>query len=361
MPVHNAEPYLCSAIKSVLNQTFADFELIIINDGSTDSSARTIAGFASRDPRIVALDQPNVGIVATLNKAIALARAPLLARMDADDISDPDRLRAQVAMFELRPNLAALGGHARVIDTAGRPRALSLVPIGSRQIAKATLTHCPLIHPAAMLRRAFVAQVGGYHPELEPAEDYDLWLRLLDAGYEVDNLNRVVLLYRQHDQSVSHQRRSHQALKTLMARKLNALRRAGLPLPALCDAPDTGTFLRNLPPPFRPSDAEILEAELGSVESLANSQVRSMLARLDQSVVDPGHERPAALLRLRAGLVLLWRGNRSAGLAAIADALSSYPMVIPDQLVRTLKPRWTRMLRRIQYVGGRIRAVLAGS
>src|SRR5688572_27177242 len=115
MPVYNAEQFLREAIESVLAQTFDRYEFIIIDDGSTDTSPQIIKGFAERDPRIRVFRQENLGLVATLNRGLQLARAPLVARMDADDICLPIRFETQLRCFQNRSNLGVLGGFINVI------------------------------------------------------------------------------------------------------------------------------------------------------------------------------------------------------------------------------------------------------
>src|SRR5262245_14197402 len=110
MPIYNAGRFLPAAVESVLAQTFADFELIAIDDGSRDGSSEVLAQLAARDPRIRVFAQENRGIVATLNRALELARAPLVARMDADDLSRPDRFAKQIAFLRQHPEVAAVSG-----------------------------------------------------------------------------------------------------------------------------------------------------------------------------------------------------------------------------------------------------------
>src|SRR5262245_47416384 len=116
MPVYNAGRFLAPALDSILAQTFADFELIAIDDGSSDGSGKVLAEFAARDRRVCVLTQENCGIVATLNRALELARAPLVARMDADDLSRPDRFAQQVAYLREHPDVAVVSGAMDQID-----------------------------------------------------------------------------------------------------------------------------------------------------------------------------------------------------------------------------------------------------
>lgn len=177
MPVRNAEDHLDDAIASVCEQTFADFEFVILDDGSTDASPAIIDRWAKRDPRIrvVRRDRPH-GLVGSANAAVRQAAAPLVARMDADDVSEPDRLRRQVAVFRRVPDAVLVATLWRGIDAAGavvRPRdRWSLLGAGK----------FPFCHGSVMVRRDAFEQVGGYRVECEGWEDLDLWLRLRRAG-----------------------------------------------------------------------------------------------------------------------------------------------------------------------------------
>jgi hypothetical protein len=346
---HNAEAFLAPAIRSILEQTFSDFELIIVNDGSHDSSGAIIAGFAATDSRIVSVDQENAGIAETLNRAIALARSPLLARMDADDIALPRRFELQHRAFARRPELAALGSLARVIDEAGRIIGASYAPIGQRQIAKAALTYCPLTHPSVMMRRQPLEHVGRYRTHYEAAEDYDLWLRLLDAGYALDNLNHMLLDYREHVGGTSSSRRARQELCTLLARSASLMRQQGLSDAVLEESAVDEAALRRLPPSFRPCEAQILKAVHGPATALDSEQLQQMLRRLTDSETGQVCRRESATLRLRCGLVLLARGCFGAGLAAIGTALRADSLVIFRQLLRSANMRSVRVVRRLRY------------
>jgi glycosyltransferase involved in cell wall biosynthesis len=122
MPVRDGERFLQSAIDSVLAQSFTDFELIVIDDGSSDSTLAILAEAARRDPRIVVVSKGSMGIVAALNLGLAMARSPLVARLDADDIALPGRLARQVETMQRDPVLGVLGGFAELIDESGRTR-----------------------------------------------------------------------------------------------------------------------------------------------------------------------------------------------------------------------------------------------
>jgi glycosyltransferase involved in cell wall biosynthesis len=204
MPVYNAEPFIAKAMESVLSQTYPYFECIVINDGSTDKTGAILQSFSERDTRIRLVSRENRGLVATLNEGIALARAPLIARMDADDIAYPERFSLQITFMNEHPEVVALGTCYEVIDFKDRVLVVSdLEPQSNEEIQNTLLSGIPcLCHPTVMMRKEAVLRVGGYEPETMLAEDLDLWLRLGEIG-QLANLPQVLLGYREHGGSVS--------------------------------------------------------------------------------------------------------------------------------------------------------------
>jgi len=148
MPVYNGEKWLAYAIDSILHQSLADFELIAVDDGSTDGSRKLLDDAARRDSRIRTADQPHLGVAAALNRGIALARSQVIARMDADDLSHPDRLQKQLAFLDKHPRVAALGSWARVIDERGR---------GTGEMRPATEPH--VLHDILEKKNPFISTI----------------------------------------------------------------------------------------------------------------------------------------------------------------------------------------------------------
>lgn len=231
LAVYNGERWLAETLASLTAQTFEDFEAIVIDDGSTDGSAAILKATAARDPRYRIVTQANLGLVAALNRGLAEARAPLIARIDADDIAEPDRFARQVRFLRDHPEVAALGSAIRVIDETGAHRRLQTYPCGPAAVAKAMLGGCALAHPAVMMRRDAVLAIGGYREAFRHAEDYDLWLRLGER-HALDNLPECLLRYRQHRASVSFTYRQQQTLAAFVARHCALARRSGRPDPA---------------------------------------------------------------------------------------------------------------------------------
>ncbi len=203
LPVYNAAPFVDEAVQSIRNQTFSDFELIVIDDGSSDGSLRVLRRHAKDDDRITLISRPNTGIVNTLNEMADFARSPFLARMDADDIAMPDRFARQLAFFRSRPRAVCVGGRVEMITETGDPIVSPEPVTGDARIQRDALAgRTPISHPSAMFRREAFEAVGRYHHDAYPAEDLDLFLRLGEIG-ELHNLPETVLKYRMHGNSIS--------------------------------------------------------------------------------------------------------------------------------------------------------------
>lgn len=292
MPVFNAERFVASAIESILGQDFADYEFIAINDGSTDHSREVVAQYAVDDPRIQLFDQPNRGLIATLNRGLELARAPFIVRMDADDVSLPGRLRRQHEALLAREDLAVIGGFTQIIDEEGRPLRIGRYPTGRRDVAAFIERGSPVAHPAVTMRRSAVLSAGGYRNAFVHAEDYDLWLRLHDMGFVIDNLPFPVLGYRYHEASISMQHRRQQALGTFAARAAHQLRRRGQGDPI---GPDTvvddalaAKLSEQLSTDFQVELLEVLYSDLSIADERTLADAQAVLARLPRTTTNRG-------------------------------------------------------------------------
>jgi len=220
MSVFNGERFLAEAVESILGQTFGDFEFIIVDDGSTDGSPRILHSYANGDSRVRIYHQPNQGLAHSLNRGCALARGRYIARMDADDVSVPDRLMWQVRLMEEYPELGAAGGWVEYIDNQGRVFGDLHCPLDNQSIRSDLYQlGCPLCHPATIMRKSVFLATGGYREPFLDAEDYDLWLRFAEHS-QLANLDRVVLKYRHHAGQVSDRRLRQQCLSTLAAREI---------------------------------------------------------------------------------------------------------------------------------------------
>ncbi|WP_153133165.1 glycosyltransferase family 2 protein [Dechloromonas hortensis] len=231
LPVYNGEAYLREAVESILAQTFGDFELIVINDGSKDGSGEILRELAARDPRVVLVERPNAGLVTTLNEGVARARAEFIARMDADDVARPERFGLQYARLVAEPQLGVLGSSIQIIDKVGGFIRQGDYPVTPAETLRFLEHGCPVAHPAVMMRRDAVLKAGGYRKVFSHCEDYDLWLRISELGYCIANLPQPLLNYRMHGANVSAVHREAQELGSIVARLAHRARKAGLPDP----------------------------------------------------------------------------------------------------------------------------------
>lgn len=201
MSVYNGEAYLREAVKSILNQTFSDFEFIIINDGSTDRTPEILETI--KDPRVRVINQPNRGLTVSLNRGIRLAQGEYIARMDADDISEPERLERQVEIIDRNPNIALVGCWYKVVDEQGKVLAHRKLPIDSDKLAKELVHRNILCHGSVLIRKDAVEAVGLYNESLRYAQDYELWLRMLREGFKASVVPDFLYSYRISPESVA--------------------------------------------------------------------------------------------------------------------------------------------------------------
>ncbi len=194
MPVYNGEKYLKDAIQSILQQTYTNFELLIINDGSTDTSVAIIKSFT--DPRIRLLENPtNLGFAATLNRGIKESQGIYIARIDADDIAMPLRLQKQVAYLDNHADVGLIGSAASVIDETDKLNGVTWRSnASSEEIPVILLFHNYFTHSSVMVRKNALPE-DGYRNEFRPAEDYDLWIRIAQK-WKLKNLPEVLVHYR---------------------------------------------------------------------------------------------------------------------------------------------------------------------
>jgi len=228
---YNAQRYLAEMIDSFLAQTFTDFELIIVDDGSTDSTAEILRSYAQRDARVKPLFIEHTGIVGAANAGIEAARSDLIARADADDISMPQRLEKQLAYMREHPECVALGSRMILIEPYGSPLCVTDHKLTHEEIDAGLLRGggWVLPQPVVMLRRDAVIRVGMYRKKYEWSEDLDLFLRLAEVG-KVANLPDALVKYRIHPNSTNFTRRELQlALKRELVTEAYA--RRGLTMP----------------------------------------------------------------------------------------------------------------------------------
>ena len=182
MPVYNAEKYLDEAITSLLIQSYENFEILAINDGSTDSSVEILKKYASIDTRVKIISQKNKGIVAVLNRGIDEAKGEYIARMDADDVSFPNRFKDQIETFQNNPDADLVYGDFEVIDEQSRFMYRELTPPLNEDIQEALFVRNPIAHGSVMFKKDIIERVGYYSDEFGPTEDLELWMRISRQG-----------------------------------------------------------------------------------------------------------------------------------------------------------------------------------
>jgi glycosyltransferase involved in cell wall biosynthesis len=199
MPVYNCEKYISQAIESIIRQTKIDVEVIIVNDGSTDQTERICRNYAN----IKIISQNNQGVANAINNGIFAASGKYIARLDADDISYPNRFEKQVNYLELNPNIDLIGSGATVIDTNNRKWGLQKMPETDAEIRWIGLFKSPFIHPSVMFRRKIIENKSVlYDPSCVPSEDYDFWIRILHT-HSATNLNEPTIYYRIHSKGIT--------------------------------------------------------------------------------------------------------------------------------------------------------------
>ena len=216
LPVRNGGDLLAAAVQSILAQRDCAFELLVIDDGSSDGTPAYLARLT--DSRLRVLRREGGGLVAALNAGITATKAPLIARMDADDIALPDRLARQAAVFAAEGDAAIVFSAVEMIDGAGRPAGRIEAPAMSADERRAVLLDerdgPPIIHPTVMFRRDVIEALGGYR-EVPVAEDHDLWLRAVDR-FAFRPIAEPLLRYRHHGGGVSRARAVEQSISGLM-------------------------------------------------------------------------------------------------------------------------------------------------
>ena len=206
IPAYNGAAYVAASLASVLQQTYRDFEVVVVDDGSTDATAEIVSGFAADDRRVRLFSKANSGISETLNFGLARAEAPLIARLDADDVMLPRRLERQVQAMSGHPDLVICGSDFDCIDGAGR--VLSEVKPAPHDRAEydrmvGQQAALAFTHPTVMFRKAAALEAGGYIRRYEPVEDMMLFSLMLRAGGYAMIVPEVLNQYRMHGTSIS--------------------------------------------------------------------------------------------------------------------------------------------------------------
>ncbi|WP_052464758.1 glycosyltransferase family 2 protein [Geoalkalibacter subterraneus] len=206
MPVYNSEKYLRPSVESILNQTFQDFEFIIINDGSTDSSGTILKEYSKSDQRIKLIEQENKGIVSALNFGFEMSDSEYVIRMDSDDISMPYRIEHQLKFMDSHPGVGASSSVFEVIDEFGElvvtDKGELFSHCSSEMLAWSSLFTTVLCHPGSIIRKDVFSEIGGYRKEFQYIEDHDLWLRISSIS-KLAITSEPLIKYRHHGNNLS--------------------------------------------------------------------------------------------------------------------------------------------------------------
>lgn len=182
MSVFNNEEYVQESIESVLNQTFNDFEFVIVNDGSTDKTGEILTKYVN-NPRVKIIENAeNIGLTKSLNRALKVAQGEYVARQDADDVSLPERFKKQVEFLNDNPEIKVLGTFAYGINNRGEVLKELIAPVSSEAIKKNLIKNNSFIHPSVMIKKDILDKVGLYNEEFETTQDYELWFRILKVA-----------------------------------------------------------------------------------------------------------------------------------------------------------------------------------
>ena len=245
MAVRDGERWLPGAIASIQRQTLSQFELIIIDDGSTDQTPHIIDAQFRSDPRIIAIHQDRLGLVAALNRGLAASRGQFIARLDADDIAQPQRLARQLEYLERHPEIGLLGTWAHKINEQGLVVGTLTPPPGTKALLALLARTNPFLHSSIMMRKTVLERVGFYRTAFAGAEDYDLWIRMSEIS-DIANMPEYLIQYRIHSDSISHTARVRQLFSSRLAQQAAELRRTNgedpaseLNAPPDWHAPDT--------------------------------------------------------------------------------------------------------------------------
>ncbi|MCR5883024.1 glycosyltransferase [Rhizobacter sp. J219] len=209
IPAKNAEATLPETLESLCAQSFRDFEVVLVNDGSTDGTAAVAAAFAERLSLRVVTHEASKGVAESINDGLRAGDSEFVARLDADDLAAPQRLERQLSFLRSRPGVDVCGSHMQIFSVEDGQRVDRHVlahPTESAEIRTALLQRCAISHPSVLCRRSTFERFGFYDPRFDFAEDYELWCRASLLGAQFANLPEVLTHYRKHAGQVSSQK-----------------------------------------------------------------------------------------------------------------------------------------------------------
>jgi glycosyltransferase involved in cell wall biosynthesis len=223
---YNAERYIRDAIESVLCQTFADFELIVVDDGSTDDTAAILDSFT--DNRIKVVHQENAGRYIANNRAMSLARGQYIANLDADDLFLPQKLERQVSYLDENPDIGLVGTLATIVHPKTGVEYLSHYLITDAEIRRHIVRVNPIIHSSVVFRKRVVDTVGPYSTEVAYGADYEYWIRIM-RDFKVENIPEVLVVKREFSEGMTHTRKLPEHLHTALRTRIQAIRLLNIP------------------------------------------------------------------------------------------------------------------------------------
>ncbi|MDZ7587408.1 MAG: glycosyltransferase family 2 protein [Patescibacteria group bacterium] len=216
MPVHNGERYLRKAIYSVLNQSFKDFEFLIINDVSTDNSKKIILSYDDKRIRYIE-NKKNLGLTKSLNNGLKITKGEYIARQDADDVSAPERLEKQLRFLDTYPDYAVVGSFTKIIDEKSKVICQLERPIYFPEIKRALMIDNCITHGSVMIRKKCLLKIGFYDEEMKRSQDYELWLRLSEK-YKLATLSEYLYSWRRHKENIEAKFLSEQKMYVKLAK-----------------------------------------------------------------------------------------------------------------------------------------------
>ena len=226
LPVYNGEKYIKHAIDSILNQTFKEFELIVVDDASTDSTPEILKEYIHKDKRIIVIrNEKNLYIARSLNKGIGLSRSNIIARMDADDVSFPSRLEMQYKLISDDPEVGVVGADIQIIDENDRVLTYRSYKTNPGSLKRTMMRYSPFAHPVVMFRKSYASEFGLYDHRYSPSEDVDLWFKM-GSKYKFSSVPYPLLKYRVFMNSTSNRKLRRVEMLTLKMR-INAVRNLG--------------------------------------------------------------------------------------------------------------------------------------
>lgn len=222
--VYNGQFHLEETIKSILSQTFFDFEFIIIDDASTDKTKDILQTFSIKDPRIrIIKNEKNLGLTKSLNIGLKTSKGEYIARIDSGDLSDPNRLNTQVKFLDENKGHVLIGTWTRVIDDNDEVLGEMKYPTESERLKKALINHNPIVHSSIMFRKYIAQEAGFYNEDFKYAQDYEFYFRISSLG-KIANIPEFLTFYRKTPNSITGKKNKSQTLFAIKAR-ISAIKR----------------------------------------------------------------------------------------------------------------------------------------